>query len=108
MRLPGRSTRLCRLPVWHNLHRLINFTDDDFLMSVHNKLMGQVNFVRIGCPYLSNGGSFTVTSGVLGREPMKGSAAISFVNAGLDGFVRATALELPRRLPRERRQPSVG
>ena len=73
-------------------------TDDDFLMSVHNKLMGQVNLVRIGCPYLSNGGSFTVTSGVLGREPMKGSAAISLVNAGLDGFVRATALELPRGL----------
>jgi len=29
---------------------------------------------------------------------MKGSAAISLVNAGLDGFVRATALELPRGL----------
>jgi NAD(P)-dependent dehydrogenase (short-subunit alcohol dehydrogenase family) len=29
---------------------------------------------------------------------MKGSAAISMVNAGVDGFVRAAALELPRGL----------
>jgi NAD(P)-dependent dehydrogenase (short-subunit alcohol dehydrogenase family) len=29
---------------------------------------------------------------------MKGSASISMVNAGLDGFVRAAALELPRRM----------
>ncbi|MDE3219074.1 MAG: SDR family oxidoreductase, partial [Nitrospirota bacterium] len=36
------------------------------------------------------------TSGVLSQEPMKGSASISMVNAGLEGFVRAAALELPR------------
>jgi NAD(P)-dependent dehydrogenase (short-subunit alcohol dehydrogenase family) len=29
---------------------------------------------------------------------MPGSAAISLVNAGLEGFVRAAALEMPRRL----------
>ncbi|MEQ1656446.1 MAG: short chain dehydrogenase, partial [Nitrospira sp.] len=40
--------------------------------------------------------SFTLTSGVLSREPMKGSASISMVNAGLEGFARAAALELPR------------
>jgi len=33
---------------------------------------------------------------VLSQEPMKGSASISMVNAGLEGFVRAAALELPR------------
>lgn len=71
-------------------------TNDDFTLSVNNKLMGQVNLVRIGCRYVRDNGSFTVTSGVLGREPTIGSAAISLVNAGLDGFVRAAALELPR------------
>lgn len=71
-------------------------TDDDFALSVHNKMMGQVNLVRIGYRYLIDGGSFTVTSGVLGQEPVKGSTAISLVNAALDGFVRAAALELPR------------
>jgi NAD(P)-dependent dehydrogenase (short-subunit alcohol dehydrogenase family) len=75
---------------------LDQLTDEDFLLSVNNKLMGQVNLVRIGCRYVRDNGSFTVTSGVLSREPMKGSAAISLVNAGLDGFVRAATLELPR------------
>ncbi len=33
---------------------------------------------------------------MLSQEPIKGSASISMVNAGLEGFVRAAALELPR------------
>ena len=77
---------------------LDQLTDEDFLVSLNNKLMGQVNLIRLGCRYLKDNGSFTVTSGVLSREPMKGSAAVSLVNAGLDGFVRAAALELPRGL----------
>src|SRR3954470_11900000 len=45
---------------------------------------------------IRDGGSFTLTSGVLSQEPMRGSSAISLVNAGLEGFVRAAALEAPR------------
>ena len=60
--------------------------------------MGQVNLVRIGRRFIRDHGSFTLTSGVLGREPMTGSALTSMVNAGLEGFVRAAALELPRGL----------
>lgn len=33
---------------------------------------------------------------MLAREPIEGSAAISLVNAGLEGFVGAAALESPR------------
>lgn len=75
---------------------LDKLTDADFQLSLSNKLMGQVNLVRLGLPFANDGASFTLTSGVLSREPMKGSAAISLVNAGLEGFVRAAALELPR------------
>lgn len=71
-------------------------SDDDFQFSLANKLMGQINLVRVGLPYVATGGSFTLTSGVLAQEPMPGSAAISLVNAGLEGFVRAAALEMPR------------
>lgn len=70
--------------------------DQDFEFSLHNKLMGQVNLVRFGLEHVTHGGSFTLTSGVLAREPMAGSAAISLVNAGIEGFVRAAALEAPR------------
>jgi len=69
---------------------------DDFLFSFRNKLMGQVNLVRIGRIYINDNGSFTLTSGVLAREPMPGSSAVSMVNAGLEGFVRAAQLELER------------
>jgi NAD(P)-dependent dehydrogenase (short-subunit alcohol dehydrogenase family) len=75
---------------------LDDLTDADYLFSFSNKLMGQVNLVRIGRQFIADGGSFTLTSGVLSQEPMKGSASISMVNAGLEGFVRAAALELPR------------
>jgi NAD(P)-dependent dehydrogenase (short-subunit alcohol dehydrogenase family) len=71
-------------------------TDEDFNLGISNKLMGQVNLVRVGLNYISGHGSFTLTSGVLAREPMSGSAAISLVNAALEGFVRAAALEMPR------------
>lgn len=70
--------------------------DADFQLGLSNKLMGQVDLVRIGLQHIRDNGSFTLTSGILSREPIKGSASISMVNAGLEGFARAAALELPR------------
>lgn len=75
---------------------LISLTDEDFSVSLHNKLMGQINLVRFGINSVNTGGSFTLSSGILSRAPMPGSAAVSMVNAGLEGFVRAAAIELPR------------
>jgi NAD(P)-dependent dehydrogenase (short-subunit alcohol dehydrogenase family) len=73
---------------------LTALTDSDFDKSLQDKLMGQVNVVRAGAQYIQSGGSITLTSGILAQEPMPGSAAISLVNAGLEGFGRAAALEL--------------
>jgi NAD(P)-dependent dehydrogenase (short-subunit alcohol dehydrogenase family) len=70
--------------------------DEDFAFTLVNKLMGQVNLVRFGRKFINNGGSFTLTSGILSQQPIVGSAAVSLVNAGLEGFVRAAALDLPR------------
>lgn len=71
-------------------------TDDDFALSLRYKLMGQVNVVRAALPRVRDNGAIVVTSGVLSQKPMPGSAAISLVNAGLEGFVRAAALEAAR------------
>jgi|SRR6185369_1200637 len=71
-------------------------SDEDFAFCLANKLMGQVNLVRAGLRHVRDGGSFTLTSGVLGLHPMRGSSAISLVNMGLEGFARAAALEAPR------------
>lgn len=75
---------------------LAELTDDDFETSLHYKLMGQVNVIRYGFDAVRDGGVIAVTSGALSKSPMKGSGAISLVNAGLEGFVRAAALEAPR------------
>ncbi|HEU4887285.1 MAG TPA: short chain dehydrogenase [Thermoanaerobaculia bacterium] len=78
---------------WKPLEQL---TEEDFAVSLGYKLMGQVNVVRYGLANVRDGGSITTTSGVLSRSPMIGSAAISLVNSGLEGFTRAAALEAPR------------
>lgn len=75
---------------------LAELTDEDFAVSLGYKLMGQVNVVRYGFGSVSDGGSITTTSGILAKSPMVSSAAISLVNAGLEGFTRAAALEAPR------------
>jgi NAD(P)-dependent dehydrogenase (short-subunit alcohol dehydrogenase family) len=77
---------------------LTELTDADFAFSFRSKLMGQVNLVRIGIDEVTDGGSFTLTSGILAQEPTPGSSAVSLVNAGVEAFVRAAALELPRGL----------
>lgn len=76
-----------------------NFTelgDEDFARSLSDKLMGQVNLVRAGIRHIADNGSFTLTTGVLAHHPIPGSAAVSMVNGGLESFVKAAALEMPR------------
>src|ERR1041385_4498328 len=77
---------------------LAQLTDEDFALSLRSKLMGQVNLVRLGLTSVADGGSFTLTAGSLARHPSPGSGAISIVNAGVEAFAGAAALELPRRL----------
>ena len=77
---------------------LAQLTDADFQASLRSKLMGQVNLVRTAMQHVRDGGSITLTSGVLAREPLPGGAAISLVNAAVEGFVTGAAIELPRGL----------
>jgi NAD(P)-dependent dehydrogenase (short-subunit alcohol dehydrogenase family) len=75
---------------------LAQLTDGDLELSLRNKLMGQVNLLRFGVAHVRDQGSITLTSGVLAHQPMLGSAAVSLVNAGIEAFARAAALEAPR------------
>jgi NAD(P)-dependent dehydrogenase (short-subunit alcohol dehydrogenase family) len=77
---------------------LAQLTDEDFVFSVRSKLLGQVNAIRFGLMHVADGGSITVTSGILAGQPSPGSCAVSLVTAGLEGFVRAAAREAPRRI----------
>ncbi|MBY5921759.1 short chain dehydrogenase [Ferrimonas balearica] len=75
---------------------MAQLSDADFDLALQNKLMGQVNLVRIGQSYVNEGGSITLTSGILSRHPMPGSSSIAMANGALESFVRAAALELPQ------------
>ncbi|MGF1720553.1 short chain dehydrogenase [Vibrio kyushuensis] len=68
--------------------------DSGFEMVMNNKIMGQVNLVRIGLNYLNDNGSITLTSGQASNHPMPGTAAIAMGVAAINAFVATTALEL--------------
>ncbi|MGL4964323.1 MAG: short chain dehydrogenase [Inquilinus sp.] len=71
--------------------------DETFLQGLRGKLLGQVALARLALPHLRDGGSVTLTAGTF-DPPMAGAAFGALVNAGLEAFVRAAALELPRGL----------
>ncbi|HYF97902.1 MAG TPA: short chain dehydrogenase, partial [Coxiellaceae bacterium] len=74
---------------------LSEMTEEQFYKGLKSKLMGQVNLVLIGQNYLNAHGSFTLTSGILSQDPIHMGANPATINAAIDGFVKAAALELP-------------
>lgn len=83
-----------------NLHfgPLAEMTAEQFKIGLHDKLLGQVDLALIGQHYLNDGGSITLTSGIVSEEPIRYGANASAVNAAIEGFVRGAAVELPRGL----------
>jgi NAD(P)-dependent dehydrogenase (short-subunit alcohol dehydrogenase family) len=68
----------------------------DYAIGLQNKLMGQVNLVLIGRAHLAEGGSFTLTTGVLDSDPIVQGTSASMVNGAVNAFVMAAAIEMPR------------
>ena len=75
-----------------------SLTEDDYYIGLRSKLMGQVNLVRIGQDYLTTGGSFTLTTGILADYPVVMTASAAMVNGGIHSFAKAAALELKNEL----------
>jgi NAD(P)-dependent dehydrogenase (short-subunit alcohol dehydrogenase family) len=71
-------------------------TEEDFYIGIKSKLMGQVNLVRIGQDYLNEGGSFTLTTGILADDPVVKTASAALVNGGIHGFAKAVSMELKK------------
>lgn len=65
-------------------------------IGLRDKLMGQVNLVLIGRDSISDGGSFTLTTGALDRDPIIAGSSASMVNGAVNAFVMAAAIEMPR------------
>ena len=75
---------------------LATMTDGDFNQGLQDKLLGQIRLALTGQHYLNDGGSITLISGIVAPEPIAQGVNATTVNAGLEGFVRAAACELPR------------
>jgi NAD(P)-dependent dehydrogenase (short-subunit alcohol dehydrogenase family) len=78
-----------------------------YAVGLADKLMGQVGLVLAGRPFVSDGGSFTLTTGVLDRQPIPTGSSASMVNGALNAFVMAAATELPRGLRLNAVSPGV-
>lgn len=81
-----------------NLHfgPLGTMTGEQFNVGLQDKLLGQVRLALLGQQVLRDGGSITLTSGVLAIEPIRNGANATAVNAALEAFAAAAAIELPR------------
>ena len=86
---------------------LSDMGEEDFALGLQDKLMGQVNLLLIGREFANDGASFTFTSGVINREPIRTGSSAAMVNAAVDGFVKAAAIELPRGLRVNSVSPTV-
>lgn len=77
---------------------LSEMTQQTFMTGLQQKVMGQVNLVLVGLDYVADGGSFTLTSGVLDRDPIVMGANAATANGAIGGFVVGAAIEMPRGL----------
>ena len=71
-------------------------TSDQFMEGINGKVLPQVNLVLAGFDYVNDDGSFTLTSGVTNRDPIRGGSCAAAANGALDGFVTGAAVDMPR------------
>lgn len=73
---------------------LSKLTDEQINIGLNSKLMGQVNICRKALEVLNPNGTIILTGGIFAHNPWPETSNIAMVNAALEGFVRALALEL--------------
>ena len=69
---------------------------EQFMTGLNFKVLPQVNLVLEGIDRISDGGSFTLTSGVINRDPIRGGSCAAATNGAIDGFVAGAAVDMPR------------
>jgi NAD(P)-dependent dehydrogenase (short-subunit alcohol dehydrogenase family) len=67
---------------------------NDFIISINNKLLSQINLAQVAARYLKPNGFITLTSGSMSQAPWPDTAPAAMVNAAIEGFVRAAARDL--------------
>ena len=62
-------------------------SNEDFMAGVKSKMMGQINVALTAMDYLNDGGSVTLTSGILAEDPIPQGTVLSTINGAVNGFV---------------------
>lgn len=73
-------------------------SENDYFIGIKSKLMGQVNLCRIGRNHLNEGGSITLTSGILADKPVHMTTSAAMVNGAIHSFVKAVILDLDQNI----------
>lgn len=76
-------------------------------VGIESKLKGQINLVLIGMDYVNDGGSFTLTTGILMDDPIPKGTSSAMTNGAITGFVKSAAIELPRGIRINNVSPNV-
>jgi NAD(P)-dependent dehydrogenase (short-subunit alcohol dehydrogenase family) len=74
----------------------VDMTEQQWMITVMSKMMGQINLVRIGQEFISNNGSFTLISGIFNVKPIPSAIADATTSGAIDTFVKCVAYEMPR------------
>ncbi|KJQ52593.1 short chain dehydrogenase [Microbacterium sp. SA39] len=75
---------------------LTELSRDDYVAAFTKKTLAQIEVLTQALSHVRDGGSITLTSGVLAREPIATGAAAAMANGALESFVITAATESPR------------
>lgn len=82
-------------------------TSEDYRAAFAGKVLSQLDVVRLATPYVSDGGSITLTTGILARAAVTTGAAAAMANGAVEAFVRGAAPEMPGRIRLNAVSPTV-
>lgn len=77
---------------------LADVSESDIMATFTGKVLAQVNLARLGLAHVRDGGSITLTGGVLSKEPVPGFAAVGIANGAIAGFCLAASADLGNRV----------
>ena len=82
-------------------------TMEDFALGLSKKCFSQLNLAKAAIPYLTENGSITLTSGIIGDEPILAGSCAAAANGALNMSVSTLAAEFAGRLRINVVSPSI-
>ena len=82
-------------------------TMEDFALGLSNKCISQLNLAKAAIPYLTDNGSITLTSGIIGDEPILAGSCAAAANGALNMCVSTLAAEYAGKLRINIVSPSI-